>query len=144
MKVELYVQGKTRNPATQKEAQARWLILCALRNGTVEHRDGVVTLKDATTKRAVLCALNEALKKFNKAAVIKIYISDDYVRAAFINGWIKRWKANDWHKIRLNGEIRHLDLWQQVSERISSHAVSFAKSDEVGKEAESWLKNWNR
>ena len=86
MKIELYVQGKTKNPARQKKAQASWLISCALSNGTIEHRDGLVTLNHATTKRAVLCALIEALKIFNKAAVIKIYISDDFVRAVLING----------------------------------------------------------
>ena len=75
MKVELYIQGKTKNPAKQKKAQARWLISCALSNGTVESRDGIVILNNATTKRAVLYAMNQALQKFNKAAVIKIFIS---------------------------------------------------------------------
>ena len=131
MKVELYVQGKTKNPARQKRAQASWLISCALSNGTVEHRDGLVTLNHATTKRAVLCALIEALKIFNKAAVIKIYISDDFVRAVLINGWLGRWKANGWHKIRLNGQLIHEDLWRQVVAQLSNHAVSFARAEEL-------------
>ena len=88
MKVELFIQGKTKNPAIQKKAQARWCIRCALKDGTVESRDGVVILQNVTTKRAVLYALDQALQKFNKAAVIKIYISDDYVRAVFLNSWI--------------------------------------------------------
>lgn len=134
MKVELFIQGKTKNPAIQKKAQARWCIRCALKNGTVESRDGVVILQNVTTKRAVLYALDQALQKFNKAAVIKIYISDDYVRAVFLNSWIGRWKNNDWHKIRLNGDIRHLDLWQQIAEKLSNHAVTFAKGDELENE----------
>ncbi|MEE3493555.1 MAG: hypothetical protein VZR06_00245 [Butyrivibrio sp.] len=134
MKVELYVQGKTKNPAQQKRAQASWLISCALSNGTVERRDGLVTLNHATTKRAVLCALIEALKIFNKAAVIKIYISDDFVRAVLINGWLGRWKANGWHKIRLNGQIRYVDLWLQVSERLANHGVTFARGEELNNE----------
>ena len=134
MKVELYIQGKTRNPARQKKAQARWLISCVLSNGTVEKRDGTVILNNATTKRAVLYAMNQALQKFNKAAVIKIYISDDYVRAVFLNKWIGRWKDNDWHKIRLNGDIKHLDLWQQIAVQLSNHAVSFARGKELENE----------
>ena len=134
MKVELFIQGKTKNPASQKKAQARWLISCALNNGTVEKRDGAVILNDATTKRAVLYALNQALQKFNKAAVIKIYISDDYVRAVFLNSWIGRWKDNSWHKIRLNGDIRHLDLWKQIAEQLSNHAVTFAKGEDLKNE----------
>ena len=131
MKVEIYVQGKTKNPARQQKAQARWCILCVLNNGTVERRDGSVLLNNATTKRAVLTAFLVALEKFNKAAVIKIYISDDFVRAALINNWPKRWKDNNWHKIRLNGEVMHLDLWQQISQQMTKHAVSFARGEEL-------------
>lgn len=131
MKVEVYIQGKTKNPARQQKAQARWCILCALNNGTVERRDGNVLLNNATTKRAVLTALLVALEKFTKAAVIKIYISDDFVRAVCINNWLHRWKNNNWHKIRLNGEVKHLDLWQQISNQMSKHAISFARGEEL-------------
>ena len=134
MKVDLYIQGKTKNPARQKKAQAIWLISCVLKDGTVEKRDGAVILNDATTKRAVLYALSQALQKFNKAAVIKIYISDDFVRAVLINGWLGRWKANGWHKIRLNGQIRYVDLWLQVSERLANHGVTFARGEELNNE----------
>lgn len=131
MITEIYVQGKTRNPAKQQKAMAKWCIRCVLSNGTVETRDGTVVLNNATTKRAVLTALLVALGKFNKAAVIKIYISDDFVRAVLVNGWLSWWKDNDWHKIRLNGEVRHLDLWQQIAQQLSKHAVTFARGEEL-------------
>lgn len=131
MITEIYVQGKTKNPAVMKKAHARWCIRCVLNNGKVERRDGEITLDNVTTKRAVLKALFVALERFERAAVIKIYISDDFVRAALINDWLSWWKDNNWHKIRLNGEIRHLDLWQQVSKRLVNHAVTFAQGDEL-------------
>lgn len=131
MRTEIYIQGKTKNPAKQQKAQARWCIRCVLNNGMVETRDGTVMLNNATTKRAVLTALLVALGKFNKAAVIKIFISDDFVRACLINGWLSRWRGNNWHKIRLNGEVMHLDLWQQISQQLSKHAVTFAKGEEL-------------
>lgn len=131
MKVEIFIQGKTKNPAVQKKASAKWCIRCVLNNGTVEQRDGTVLLNNATTKRAVLTALLMALEKFNKVAVLKIYVSDDFVRSALLNNWLSRWRKNDWRKIRLNGEIRHLDLWQQIAEKLSKHAVSFAKVEEL-------------
>lgn len=131
MRIEVYVLGKTKNPAVLKRAWARWMIYCVQNNGTVEKKDGAVVINNATTKRAILTALRDALGRFNRAAVIRIYISDDYVRNALINGWPRMWKANEWHKIRLNGEIRHLDLWQQISEQMSKHAVSFARAEEL-------------
>lgn len=131
MTTEIFIRGATKNPAVQKQAIARWNIVCVLNNGAVEKRDGVVCLNNATTKRAVLTALRDALMRFSKAAVIRIYVSDDYVRNALIQGWPKRWKANNWHRIRLNGEIRHLDLWQQISEQLSRHAISIAGAEEL-------------
>lgn len=131
MKTEIYIQGKTKNPARLDKAVARWQIRCVLNNGTVETRDGTVLLNNATTKRAVLTALLVALEKFNKAAVIKIYISDDFVRASLANGWANRWKANNWHKIRYNGQLAHEELWRNVVTQLSNHAVSFAKAEEL-------------
>lgn len=131
MKVDIYIQGKTKNPARLERAQARWLIVCALNNGTQEKRDGVVQLSNATTKRAVLTAFLTALQKFNKAAVLKIYISDDFVRSVLINGWLSRWKSNDWRRIRQNEEVKHLDLWQQIALQLNKHAVSFANGEEL-------------
>lgn len=131
MKTEIYIKGKTKNPAKQKKAEAKWCIRCVLGNGQEVTKAGTVVLNNVTTKRAVLSALLEALEKFNKAAVIRIYVSDDFVRACLINNWLGRWKSNDWHKIRLNGEVRHLDLWQQISLQLSRHAVTFARGEEL-------------
>lgn len=131
MRTEIFVLGKTRNPAVQKKAWARWSIVCVQNSGTVEKRDGVVCINNATIKRAVLIALIEALGRFKKAAVIKIYISDDYVRNSLANGWTKRWRDNNWHKIRLNGQLIHEDLWRQVQSQLSNHAVTFAKAEEL-------------
>lgn len=131
MTTEIFVLGKTKNPAIQRRAWARYMIVCVRNNGTVEKRDGVVCINNATTKRAVLTALSNALERFNKAAVLKIYISDDFVRASLVNGWTNRWKANNWHKIRLNGQLIHEDLWRQVVSQLSNHAVSFARAEEL-------------
>ena len=131
MTTEIFVLGKTKNPAIQRRAWARYMIVCVRNNGTVEKRDGVVCINNATTKRAVLTALSQALERFNRAAVLKIYISDDFVRASLVNGWTNRWKANNWHKIRLNGQLIHEDLWRQVVSQLSNHAVSFARAEEL-------------
>lgn len=131
MVTEIYIHGKTKNPAVLRTAYARWMIVCVLSNGTVEKRDGVVCMNNATTKRAVLSALLAALQRFNKPAVLKIYVSDDFVRNSLANGWTKRWRDNNWHKIRLNGQLIHEDLWRQVQSQLSNHAVTFAKAEEL-------------
>lgn len=131
MRTEIYILGKTKNPAVLQTAWARWMIVCVMNNGTVEKRDGVVCINKSTTKRAVLTALLMALQRFNKPAVLKIYVSDDFVRNSLVNGWNNRWQKNNWHKIRLNGQLIHEDLWRQVQSQLANHAVTFAKAEEL-------------
>ena len=131
MLTEIYIKGQTKNPARLKTAQAKWSIVCVQNNGTIQRRDGTVCINNATTKRAVLSALSQALGRFNRPAVIKIYISDDFVRNSLANGWTQRWKENNWHKIRLNGELIHEDLWRNIQNQLSNHAVTFARADEI-------------
>ena len=130
MIVEIFIQTKTKNPAVLKTAQARWLIQSVSNSGQVNSKDGFVVISNATEKRAALQSLVDALSRFNKAAVLKIYISDDYVRNMCLTNMPTRWRANDWHKIRQNGTLVHSDLWQQLSSMLSNHAVSFATKEE--------------
>lgn len=130
MRVEIYIQARTKNPAVLKMAQARWLIRSVASNGQEVRKDGAVVLSNATEKRAVLQALNDALGRFTKAAVIKVYVSDDYVRNMLLSNMPKRWRENDWHKIRKNGELIHSDLWRALSQLLANHAVSFATTAE--------------
>lgn len=130
MRIEIFIKTKTRNPAVLNTAKASWLIQSVSNNGQVITKDGSVYINNATEKRAALQALVDALSRFNKAAVIKIYISDDYVRNMCLTKMPIRWQANDWHKIRLNGELKHCDLWQQVYFLIHNHAVTFASTEE--------------
>ena len=51
MTTEIFVLGKTKNPAIQRRAWARYMIVCVRNNGTEEKRDGVVCINNATTKK---------------------------------------------------------------------------------------------
>ena len=101
MRIEIFIQAKTKNPAVQQTAQARWLIRSVSNAGQVTQKDGCVSINTATSKRAALQALADALSRFNKAAVIRIFISDDYVRNMCSTNMPNRWRANGWHKIKM-------------------------------------------
>lgn len=131
MTCEIYIQTSTRNPAVQKTVKARWLISSALENGQKVTRDGTVSVNNATAKKAALIALADALARFKKAAVIKIYMSDDFVRNMLIGNMPQRWEQNGWHKIRNNQEIRHEKQWMYIKMFLASHAVSYARADEI-------------
>lgn len=130
MTVDLYVQTSTKNPARHKTVKAKWLI-CTKSNGQEVKRDGTVVLNNSTAKQAALVALSDALSRFNKAAVIRIYISDDFVRNMLIANMPKRWEDNGWHKIRLNQTLAHETQWKYVKGFLTGHAVSFARAEEL-------------
>lgn len=131
MKCEIYIQTSTRNPAVQRTVKARWLISSVLGNGQKQTRDGIVCMNNATAKQAALTALADALARFTKAAVIKIYISDDFVRNMLVANMPQRWEQNDWHKIRLNQELKHENLWKYIKMFLAGHAVSYARAEEI-------------
>ena len=127
---EIYIQTSTKDIRVQKTVKARYM-LCASVNGQQMTRDGIVCMNNATSKAAALAALLEALERFQKAAVIKIYISDDYVRNMLTMNMPKRWEQNGWHKIRYNSDLKYAAYWKSIKERLSAHAVKYAGADEI-------------
>jgi ribonuclease HI len=127
---EIYIQTSTKDIRIRKQVKAKYQ-LCASVNGQQMTRDGIVLLNNATSKAAALAALTEALQRFQKPAVIKIYISDDYVRNMLTMQMPARWERNGWHKIRYNGELKYAPYWKRIKELLSAHAVRYASADEI-------------
>ena len=133
MKTEIYINPTSHRPQKIREAKCDYQIICIFDDGRQEARGGSVTLEDASEKKAALVALRDALKRFKRPAVIKIYIQEDFVRNMLQNQMPRRWKANGWRKIRQNAELHHQELWQEISELTSQHAVSIANKEELPK-----------
>ena len=127
---EIYIQTSTKDIRVQKVVKAKY-ILCASVNGQQMNRDGIVCMNNATSKAAALAALTQALERFQKPAVIKIYISDDYVRNMLMMNMPRRWEQNGWHKIRYNADLKYLPYWKRIKEIMSAHAVKYAGADEI-------------
>ena len=131
MRIDLFIQSN-RNPATQKNAVARWRICAYDPKGRITtQKDGLVLIPNATNKRAALMALRDALRRFSRAAVINIYVQDDFVRNMLTSNMPKRWSQHDWKKFRYNRDLQHIDLWQEVYKLLGAHAVKYATADAV-------------
>lgn len=131
MRLAIFVNSKS-NPAVMRTAKARWAVCAFEEDGTlISKKDGVVILPKATCKRASLCALRDALKRFNKAAVIKIYVSDPFVRNMLQSNMPYRWCQHDWRLFRYGRDIRYCELWQEINTLLKSHAVSYAGPSEL-------------
>ena len=131
MNTEIHIKPVSRRPQNIKEAKCNYEIICVFDDGRQEARGGSVCIKDASEKRAALAALRDALKRFTKPSLIKIYMGEDFVRNMLQQQMPKRWKDNGWRKIRQNAELKHSDLWQEITELTKQHAVLIAKEEEV-------------
>lgn len=131
MKTEIHIKPVSRRPQNIKEAKCNYEIICVFDDGRQEARGGSVCIKDASEKRAALTALRDALKRFTKPSLIKIYMGEDFVRNMLQQQMPKRWKDNGWRKIRQNAELKHSDLWQEITELTKQHAVVIAKKEEI-------------
>lgn len=131
MRIDLFVMS-SKNPAVQKNAVARWRI-CAYgpKDMLVDQKSGLSLIPKATNKRAALMALRDALRRFNKAAVITIYVQDDFVRNMLMANMPERWSLHDWKKFRYNRDIQHDDLWREIHTLLRSHAVKYATAEAV-------------
>lgn len=133
MKTEIHIKPVSKRPQNIKEARCNYEIICVFDDGRQEARGGSVCIQDASEKRAALIALRDALKRFTKPSLIKIYMEEDFVRSMLQQQMPKRWKANGWRKIRQNAELKHKDLWQEITELTTQHAVVIAKKEELKK-----------
>ena len=131
MKTEIHIKPMTGRPQTIKQARCDYEIICVFDDGRQEARGGSVCIPDASEKRAALIALRDALKRFTRPCMIKIYMGEDFCRNMLSQQMPKRWKANGWRKIRQNGELKHKDLWQEIAELTKQHAVLIAKKEET-------------
>lgn len=133
MKTEIHIKPVSKRPQNIKEARCNYEIICVFDDGRQEARGGSVCIQDASEKRAALIALRDALKRFTRPSLIKIYMEEDFVRNMLANHMPKRWQANGWRKIRQNEELKHKELWQEITELTKQHAVVIAKKEEIKK-----------
>ena len=82
--------------------------------------------------------LRMALERMNKACNVKIYTESPYVYAAIEQGWLKRWKQNNWKNAK-DRDVANLEEWQQLEKVMCIHNIEiFVKKEHPYR---SWLKN---
>jgi len=129
--IAIYVNSQ-KNPAVQRTAKAKWAIIATGTDGKlINKRDGVVIAPNSTCKKVSMIALRDALKRFNKAAVIEIYVSDPFVRNMLQSNMPYRWSEHEWRLFRYNRDIRYCELWQEINGLLKNHAVKFATAADV-------------
>ena len=89
------------------------------------HREEIFGGEEHTTNnRMELTAAIRALEKISAGEQVELFTDSSYLKNAFTNGWLAKWKSNGW-KTATKSPVLNKDLWLEVDELISTRAVKF-------------------
>jgi len=79
--------------------------------------------KQTTNNRMELMGAISSLSALKEACEVDIYTDSQYIANAINKGWLVGWKAKNWK--RKDGELKNIDLWQELDKLLSLHTVTF-------------------
>lgn len=82
--------------------------------------------KQTTNNRMEVFAIIQGLAALKERCEVTIYSDSAYAVNAIENGWLESWKRNGW-RTGDNKEVKNIDLWNDLSLRMSEHNVKFVK-----------------
>ena len=74
-----------------------------------------------TNNRMELTAAIKALEKISAGANVELFTDSSYLKNAFTNGWLVKWKRNGWNR----GRVLNQDLWLELDKLVATRAVKF-------------------
>ena len=77
-----------------------------------------------TNNRMELTAALRALEKISAGSRVELYTDSSYLKNAFTNGWLAKWKRNGW-RTSTNNAVLNRDLWLELDALISTRNVNF-------------------
>ena len=81
---------------------------------------------EATNNRMELLAAIHALSALKKPCVVTLHSDSSYLVNAFERNWLDSWQKNGWKNSRKEA-VENQDLWQQLLDLTTKHAVTFIK-----------------
>ena len=81
-----------------------------------------------TNNRMELLSVIEGLQALKKRSHVELFTDSEYVRQGLAQ-WMAKWKANGWRRKTgpngKTGEVKNLELWQQLDELVAAHELKF-------------------
>lgn len=81
---------------------------------------------DTTNNRMELNAALQALKALNERCDVKLHTDSQYLKRAFTDGWIDKWRSNGWMTANRQ-PVKNQDLWQALWNETQKHRVQWIK-----------------
>ena len=79
-----------------------------------------------TNNRMELLAAIVALEALKRPCRGELYSDSQYLVNAFQQGWLDKWKQNDWFRDKKKKEpVKNIDLWKRLDKAMEQHQVRF-------------------
>lgn len=82
--------------------------------------------KNTTNNIMEITAVIEALKCLKFECEAKVHSDSAYVVNCFNNGWIQKWKKNNWQTASKE-PVKNKELWKELYNLVQKHKVEFIK-----------------
>lgn len=82
--------------------------------------------KNTTNNIMEITAVIEALKCLKFKCEAKVHSDSAYVVNCFNNGWIQKWKKNNWQTASKE-PVKNKELWEELYNLVQKHKVEFIK-----------------
>lgn len=79
--------------------------------------------RETTNNRMELLGVISALSALKEPCAVTLYTDSQYISRAINENWLTGWKAKGWK--RKGGELKNIDLWQELDRLLATHRVSF-------------------
>ena len=82
--------------------------------------------RETTNNRMELMAVIRGLEALKRPTHVELVTDSMYVGKG-LTEWMPKWKANGWRrgKGRDSAEVKNVDLWQELDELLTEHALRF-------------------
>lgn len=120
-KVNIYIETSVHGPS-QHGGRCMYIMEYILPDGAPKTVRGGSDWRDKKETELVLQALAAALARIKSPCVIDVYTSCRHIRNSIENGWLDRWRKQDW-KNAGGKEIRHRKLWERIAVLMDHHLV---------------------
>jgi len=81
---------------------------------------------NTTNNRMELTAALKALQILKTPCTVKLYTDSQYLKRAFTDRWIHRWRSNGW-KNSNREPVKNQDLWSELWDETQRHHVEWIK-----------------
>jgi ribonuclease HI len=79
-----------------------------------------------TNNRMELTGVVRGLRALTRPCRVRVHVDSSYVKNAFTNGWVARWRRNGWMTSEKR-PVKNRELWDELLGEVDRHEIEWVK-----------------